>query len=58
MKMIYEYYTRRSYDEPINKTGKTPVKAIHYIMSFADSEHGYINPGVERRRAGARTAGP
>ena len=39
MKMIYEYYARRSYDEPINKLGKTPVKAIHYIMSFADSEN-------------------
>ncbi|MBR6336561.1 MAG: relaxase/mobilization nuclease domain-containing protein, partial [Ruminococcus sp.] len=39
MKMIYEHYTRRSYDEPINKSGKTPVKAIHYIMSFADSEN-------------------
>lgn len=39
MKMIYEFYTRRSYDEPINKSGKTPVKAIHYIMSFADSEN-------------------
>lgn len=39
MKMIYEFYTRRSYDEPINREGKTPVKAIHYIMSFADSEN-------------------
>lgn len=39
MKMIYEFYARRSYDEPINKEGKTPVKAIHYIMSFADSEN-------------------
>ena len=39
MKMIYEHYTRRSYDEPINKTGKSSVKAIHYIMSFADSEN-------------------
>ena len=39
MKLIYEHYTRRSYDEPINKSGKTPVKAIHYIISFADSEN-------------------
>ena len=39
MKMIYEHYSLRSYDEPINKSGKTPVKAIHYIMSFADSEN-------------------
>ena len=39
MKMIYEHYSLRSYDEPSNKTGKPPVKAIHYIMSFADSEN-------------------
>ena len=39
MKMIYEHYSLRSYDEPISKTGKTPVKAIHYIISFADSEN-------------------
>ena len=39
MKMIYEHYTRRCYDEPISKTGKSSVKAIHYIMSFADSEN-------------------
>ena len=38
MKMVYEQYARRSYDDPPSKTGKSPVKAIHYIMSFADSE--------------------
>ena len=38
MKTVYEQYARRSYDAPPSKTGKSPVKAIHYIMSFADSE--------------------
>ena len=39
MKAVYEQYARRSYDAPPSKSGKSPVKAIHYIMSFADSEN-------------------
>ena len=39
MKAVYEQYSRRSYDSPANKNGKSSVKAIHYIMSFADSEN-------------------
>lgn len=39
MKMVYEQYARRSYDDPPSKSGKSPIKAIHYIMSFADSEN-------------------
>ena len=39
MKTVYEQYARRSYDDPPSKSGKSPVKAIHYIMSFADSEN-------------------
>lgn len=39
MKTVYEQYARRSYDAPPSKNGKSPVKAIHYIMSFADSEN-------------------
>ena len=39
MKTVYEQYARRSYDAPPSKSGKNPVKAIHYIMSFADSEN-------------------
>ena len=39
MKAVYEQYARRSYDDPPSKDGKSPVKAIHYIMSFADSEN-------------------
>ena len=39
MKTVYEQYARRSYDDPPSKSGKSPVKTIHYIMSFADSEN-------------------
>ena len=39
MKTVHEQYARRSYDDPPSKSGKSPVKAIHYIMSFADSEN-------------------
>ncbi|WP_242841246.1 relaxase/mobilization nuclease domain-containing protein [Ruminococcus sp. NK3A76] len=39
MKAVYEQYARRSYDAPPSKSGKSPVKAIHYIMSFSDSEN-------------------
>lgn len=39
MKTVYEQYARRSYDDPPSKNGKSPVKAIHYIMSFAESEN-------------------
>ena len=39
MKAVYEQYSRRSYDAPQSKNGKSAVKAIHYIISFADSEN-------------------
>lgn len=39
MKMVYEQFSRRKYDEPVKKRGKSSVKAIHYIMSFADEEN-------------------
>ena len=39
MKAVYEQYARRSYDAPPSQSGKNSVKAIHYIMSFADSEN-------------------
>ncbi|MCR5142506.1 MAG: relaxase/mobilization nuclease domain-containing protein [Ruminococcus sp.] len=38
MKAVYEQYARRRYDTPPQKNGKSAIKAIHYIMSFADSE--------------------
>ena len=34
MKMVYEQYSGKSFDEPIPKSGKGRVKAIHYIQSF------------------------
>ena len=39
MKAVYEQYARHSYDDPPSKSGKSHVKAIHYIMSFAESEN-------------------
>ena len=34
MKMVYEQYSGKSFDESIPKSGKGRVKAIHYIQSF------------------------
>ena len=34
MKMVYEQFSGRSFNEPVPKTGKGRVKAIHYIQSF------------------------
>jgi hypothetical protein len=39
MKTVYEQYSRRSYNASQSKNGKSAVKAIHYIISFADSEN-------------------
>ncbi|MBR1739068.1 MAG: relaxase/mobilization nuclease domain-containing protein [Ruminococcus sp.] len=39
MKAVYEQFAKRSYDSPKQKNGKSSVKAIHLIMSFADSEN-------------------
>ena len=38
MKAVYEHYARDKYNSPPPLEGKGTVKAIHYIMSFADSE--------------------
>lgn len=34
MKMVYEQFSGRNFNEPIPKSGKGHVKAIHYIQSF------------------------
>ena len=34
MKMVYERFSGKRFDEPIPKSGKGRVKAIHYIQSF------------------------
>ncbi|WP_295155733.1 relaxase/mobilization nuclease domain-containing protein, partial [uncultured Ruminococcus sp.] len=46
-----EQYARRSYDAPQSKSGKSPVKAIHYIISFADSEN--VTPELAHKIAKA-----
>lgn len=51
MKAVYQQYARRSYDEPKSLNGKTPVKAIHYIMSFADEEN--VTPELAHKIAKA-----
>ncbi|MCM1166950.1 MAG: relaxase/mobilization nuclease domain-containing protein, partial [Ruminococcus sp.] len=34
MKMVYEQFSNKKFDEPPPKQGKGRVKAIHYIQSF------------------------
>ena len=34
MKMVYEQFSGRNFNEPVPKSGKGRVKAIHYIQSF------------------------
>lgn len=51
MKAAYEQYSRRSYDAPQSKSGKSAVKAIHYIISFADSEN--VTPELAHKIAKA-----
>ena len=51
MKMVYELYSGRSFDEPLPKTGKGRVKVIHYIQSFSPDEN--ITPEQAHRIAKA-----
>jgi hypothetical protein len=51
MKAVYEQYARRSYDAPQFNSGKSAVKAIHYIISFADSEN--VTPELAHKIAKA-----
>ena len=51
MKMVYELYSGRSFDEPLLKTGKGRVKVIHYIQSFSPDEN--ITPEQAHRIAKA-----
>lgn len=39
MKTVYEYFARDKYNSPPPINGKETVKAIHYVMSFADEEN-------------------
>ena len=47
MKMVYEQYSGKSFDEPIPKSGKGRVKAIHYIQSFDPKDN--ISPEFAHR---------
>lgn len=38
MKRVYEFYSGRSFNEPIPQNGKGKVKLIHYIQSFDPKE--------------------
>ncbi len=38
MKRVYEFYSGRSFNEPVPKKGKGRVKLIHYIQSFDPKE--------------------
>lgn len=38
MKRVYEFYSGRSFNEPITENGKGKVKLIHYIQSFDPKE--------------------
>lgn len=51
MKMIYEYYSCRKYNEPPPLTGKAWVKAIHYIQSFDPKDN--ISPALAHKIAKA-----
>lgn len=39
MSAVYDQYAKDRFDSPPPKSGKGTVKAIHYIMSFEDSEN-------------------
>ena len=51
MKMIYENYSGKSYEGGALKSGKNPVKAIHYIQSFSPDEN--ITPETAHKIAKA-----
>ncbi len=39
MKMVYEHYSGKKFNEPLPEKGKGHVKAIHYIQSFDPNEN-------------------
>lgn len=51
MKMVYEQFSGKRFDEPIPKSGKGRVKAIHYIQSFDPKDK--ISPELAHRIAKA-----
>ena len=51
MKTVYDHFARDSFDSPLPLTGKGTVKAIHYVMSFADEEN--VTPELAHKIAKA-----
>lgn len=51
MKLVYEQFSGKRFDEPIPEKGKGRVKAIHYIQSFSPDEN--ITPETAHRIAKA-----
>lgn len=49
MKAVYDHYAKDTFSTPPPLVGKGTVKAIHYIMSFADSEN--ITPELAHKIA-------
>lgn len=47
MKMVYEQFSGKSFNEPVPKSGKGRVKAIHYIQSFDPKDN--IPPELAHR---------
>lgn len=47
MKLVYEQYSKKSFDEPLVKGKKNRVKAIHYIQSFDPADE--ISPELAHR---------
>ena len=51
MKTVYDHFARDSFDSPSPLIGKGTVKAIHYVMSFADEEN--VTPELAHKIAKA-----
>ena len=49
MRLVYEQFAKDKYNSPLPLQGKGSVKAIHYIMSFADSEN--VTPELAHKLA-------
>ncbi len=49
MRLVYEQFAKDKYNSPLPLEGKGSVKAIHYIMSFADSEN--VTPELAHKLA-------
>ena len=47
MKLVYEQFSGYKFDEPVPKSGKGRVKAIHYIQSFDPKDN--ISPELAHR---------